>query len=473
MSQSNSLSLRVRLTLWYGTALALILVVFAAVLYFVMARALNDQVDRSLEESALAAVRSLMRSELGPFFQFEDLSHKFPELAVLDKFFQILGPTGRTNIKSPNIISRDIPLTPTTLTAAREGSLVFESVRYPNAPPLRVVSVPIISNGQLISIVRVGTSLRPVKETLDRLLLVLLIMMPVGLVVALAGGWFLAARALRPVESITRAAERIAEGDLSQRLSAPQSSDEIGRLAATFNKMIARLDASFRQVRQFGTDASHELRTPLTVLKGETELALRRDRTAEDYRQVLESGLEEIDHMTSIVDELFFLSRADLGEVKMESLPVRLDSLLEDVHRQASVLGQESGIQVVLMRAAPCTVLGDELRLRELLLNLVDNAVKYSQPNGKVELDLMCDGHAARLSVRDQGIGVEPEALPRIFDRFYRSDSARAHAKIGTGLGLAICRWIVEAHHGQIDVQSVPGHGSAFTVVLPSAPSKA
>ncbi len=467
MTRFSSLSLRVQLTLWYGTALALTLVVFAAVLYTVMAQSLRDQVDLSLEESAEAAVRSLLKSELGPFIQFQDLSDKFPELAVLDRFFQILGPTARTNIKSPNIQSHDIPLTPTVLTAALEGRTTFESVRYPDGPPLRLVSVPIMSNGTLINIVRVGTSLRPVEETLDWLLLVLLLTMPVGMIVALAGGWFLAGRALRPVESITQAAGRIAGGDLSQRLSVPQSTDEIGRLAATFNDMIARLDASFRQVRQFGTDASHELRTPLTVLKGETELALRRPRSAEDYRLVLESGLEEIDRMTRIVDELLFLSRADLGEVKLESLPVRLDGLLEDIHRQASLLGQEANVQVSLGSTEACTVQGDELRLRELLLNLVDNGIKYSRPSGTVELELTCDRQAARVTVRDQGIGIEPEALSRIFDRFYRTDAARAHAKMGTGLGLAICRWIADAHGGRIDVQSTPGHGSLFSLVLP------
>ncbi len=463
--------LRVRLTLWYGSALALILIIFATVLYTVTARGLRDQVDRSLEETAAAAVRSLMQSRLGPFMQFEDLSDKFPELAVLDKFFQILSPTGRTNIRSPNIQSRDIPLSRTALTSALAGKTTFESVRYPDGPPLRLVSVPIIFDGTLVNIVRVGTSLRPIEETLHRLLLVLLLSLPVGLIAALAGGWFLAGRALRPVETITQAAQRIAAGDLTQRLTVQPSPDEIGRLAATFNDMISRLDASFRQVRQFGTDASHELRTPLTVLKGETELALRRPRSAEDYRLVLESGLEEIDRMTRIVDELFFLSRADLGEVKMEFLSVRLDALIEDIHRQAALLGQEPQVQVLLGEVHSCTVEGDELRLRELLLNLVDNAIKYSRAGGKVELGLVCDGPVARVSVRDQGIGIEPEALARIFDRFYRTDAARAHAKTGTGLGLPICKWIAEVHHGHIEVQSAVGQGSLFTLIIPSKPT--
>jgi len=444
---------------------------FALVLYSEMDRGLKDQVDRSLEEAAAVAIRSLESSRFGPFLQFEDLSAKFPELAVLDKFFQIFSPAGKITIQSPHIRSRDILLSRTALEAALAGKTTFESVRFPGDPPLRLVSVPVTQGGELVSIVRVGTSLQPVEETLHRLLIVLLVTVPVALMAALAGGWFLARRALRPVEAITLAAQRIAAGDLTQRLTVPPSSDEVGRLAVTFNEMIARLEASFRQVRQFTTDASHELRTPLTVMKGETELALRRPRSAEDYQRVLESSLEEIDRMTRIVDELLFLSRADLGEVKLESIPVRLDTLVEDIHRQATLLGQEQDVQVTLGTVTPATVRGDELRLRELLLNLVDNAIKYSQPGGKVEISLVTEGTIARLSVLDHGIGIPPEAQRRIFDRFYRTDAARAHAKKGTGLGLSICKWIAEAHHGRIEVQSTEGEGSRFTVVLPLEPS--
>jgi signal transduction histidine kinase len=237
--------------------------------------------------------------------------------------------------------------------------------------------------------------------------------------------------------------------------------------------MIGRLDASFRQIRQFTSDASHELRTPLTVMKGETDLVLRRPRALEDYKSVLESNLEEIDRMTRIVDELLFLSRADMGEVKMESLPVAMASLVEDIHRQATLLGQDRQIEVVLGTIMPASVQGDDLRLRELLLNLVENAVKYSHPGGKVEIGLMTNGQEAVVSVTDQGIGIAPEDQPKIFDRFYRTDEARAHTKKGTGLGLAICAWIAESHKGRISVMSNVGQGSTFTVTLPLAPRPA
>jgi heavy metal sensor kinase len=465
------LSLRVRLSLWYGTALLLILVVFGGVLYAVMARDLRNQIDHSLEEAATVAVRALEQHGVGPSLPFEDLAIEFPDLAVLDKFFQIFSPAGKITIQSPHVRRHDIPLSRTALEAAFVGQATFESARFRGESPIRLLSVPIQRGRVLVNIVQVGTSLHEVEHSLRHLLTVFLVATPIALIVALAGGWFLAGRALRPVEAITQAAKRIAAGDLSQRLTVSPSSDEIGRLAATFNEMIARLDASFQQIRRFSADASHELRTPLTVMKGETELALRRPRAAEDYRLVLESSLEEIDRMTRIVDELLFLARADLGEVRMELLPVRLDVLVEDSQRQAAVLGQEHNVQVAVGAMEPMIVQGDELRLRELVLNLVDNAVKYSHPGGKVELALQHDKNTARLSVSDSGIGIPPETQPRIFDRFYRADAARAHAKKGTGLGLSICKWIAEAHHGRIEVQSATGQGSRFTLVLPLAPA--
>ncbi len=465
------LSLRARLTLWYGSALLLILIAVALALYTVLARDMRSQVDQSLEEAAAVAVQALEQRGAVPFISFDDLTAEFPELAVLDKFYQIFSPAGVITIQSPHVKRHNIPLSRTALEAALAGQATLESARFRGESSIRLLSVPISRGGRLFTIVQVGASLNHVERALRRLLTVLLIGAPLALLASLAGGWFLAGRALRPVDAITAAAERIAGGDLSQRLTIPPSDDEIGRLAATFNNMIARLDASFQQVRRFSADASHELRTPLTVMRGETELALRRPRSAEDYRLVLESSLEEIDRVSRIVDDLLFLSRADLGQVPMQSAPVRLDTLLQDIQQQASVLGQDRQIQVTAGPLEPVTVLGDELRLRELLLNLVDNAVAYSKPGGTVELRLTQDRKEARLTVADSGIGIPPEERARIFDRFYRTDAARAHSKKGTGLGLAICKWIAESHKGRIEVESAAGEGSRFTVILPLAPA--
>lgn len=464
-------SIRVRLTLWYGLALALILSLFAVSLYLVMSRALREQVDASLEEAAAVAIRTLGEHRFGPFLIFEDLSQDFPEIALLDKFFQIFGPAGQVTIQSANIQSREIPLSQTAFRAALEGGATFESVQFEKGVPIRLLSFPVRQGDQLVNILRVGTSLQPTERMLHRLLIGLYIASPVALLVSLAGGWFLAGRALRPVHVLTQTAKRIAAGDLTQRIQTPHSNDEIGQLASTFNDMIGRLEVSFRQIRQFSADASHELRTPLTITKGETELALRRPRQADDYRMVLESNLEEIDRMSRIVDELLFLSRADLGEIKLKMLPVQLDDLVREVQQQAMVLGQDRHVTTVLNAVEPVVVLGDDLRLRELLLNLVDNAVKYSCDGQSVTLSLQVVDHRVKLTVQDRGIGISQDEQTRIFDRFYRTDEARAHASKGSGLGLSICKWIVEVHKGTLTVQSQPRQGATFTVFLPLADS--
>jgi len=459
-------SIRVRLTIWYGGGLALIMILFAGALYVVMSRALQDQVDRSLEEAAIAASRSLEEHRFGPFLLLDDLTQAFPELALIDKFFQIFGPQGQITLQSANIKTRNIPLSQTALQSSLQGRAVFETVRFHDEIPIRLLSYPIRHGDALVNILRVGTSLRPEEEMLARLVFVLLIGSPLAVVVSMLGGWFLAGRALRPVDTITLTAQRIAGGDLTQRIET-SSKDEIGRLANTFNNMIGRLETSIRQIRQFSADASHELRTPLTITKGETELALRKPRSPEVYREVLESNLEEIDRMSRIVEELMFLSRADLGEVQVASEPVQLDALVQEIHMQAMVLGKARQVKTTLGQVEPLQVLGDEWRLRELILNVVDNAVKYSSPGGTVEISLTQDHGMARIRVRDHGIGMTPEEQRLIFDRFYRTDAARAHAQKGTGLGLSICKWIVETHHGTIEVASTFGQGSCFTISLP------
>ncbi len=459
-------SIRVRLTIWYGCGLALIMILFASALYLVMSRALEDQIDRSLEDAAMAAARSLEEHRFGPFLLLDDLAQAFPELALLDKFFQIFGPQGQITLQSANISTRNIPLSESAMQAALKGEATSESVRLQGEISIRLLSYPIRHGETLVNILRVGTSLRPVEEMLNRLVFVLLIGSPLAVIVSMLGGWFLAGRALRPVDTITLAAQRIAAGDLTQRIHTT-SADEIGRLASTFNDMIARLEASIRQIRQFSADASHELRTPLTITKGETELALRKERTPEVYREVLESNLEEIDRMSRIVDELLFLSRADLGEIKIAREPVQLDQLVQEIQHQAIVLGKNREVETILGTLEPTEVVGDEWRLRELLLNIIDNAIKYSQEKGTVEIGLEHINGMAKISVQDNGIGISPDEQKLVFDRFFRSDTARAHAQKGTGLGLAICKWIAETHQGQIQIESTPGQGSRFTIFLP------
>ena len=231
--------------------------------------------------------------------------------------------------------------------------------------------------------------------------------------------------------------------------------------------MIARLEASFNRVRQFTADASHELRTPLTILRGETEIALRTERTVNGLRKTLLSNLEEIDRLSKIINDLLLLSRMDSGREEFHLQEISLDRIVEEKYEQMRTLAKEKGVVMEMERKESLSVRGDPVKLRQLLLNLLDNAIKYTPEGGKVWLSLERSNGFARITVADTGIGIPEEDLPHIFDRFYRVDKARRDG--GSGLGLSICKLIVEAHKGRIDVDSKPGAGSTFRVYLPLA----
>jgi signal transduction histidine kinase len=232
--------------------------------------------------------------------------------------------------------------------------------------------------------------------------------------------------------------------------------------------MIHRLHQSFAQVRQFSADASHELRTPLTIIRGEIELALRSPKTPEEYRSVLESTLEEIMRLTSIIDNLLMLAKADQGTYHANFSEVDLKALVDELYEDSEVLAESKNIHVELRAGEPITIVGDRLRLRQLMLNLIDNAIKYTPDGGTVKLSLEGHNGSAVFAVQDTGIGIPLEEQEKIFNRFYRVDKARSRELGGTGLGLSIARWIAELHRGTIGVQSEPNKGSTFTVTLPT-----
>jgi heavy metal sensor kinase len=266
---------------------------------------------------------------------------------------------------------------------------------------------------------------------------------------------------------MTETARRISAEHLTRRLDETGAGDELDRLAQTLNEMLGRLDAAFKEMRQFTADASHELQTPLTILKGEMEVALRSPRSPEEYQRILKSALEEIDRIARLVEGLLLLARADAGVLRMDRRPIDLAQLVEEVYGQARILAEAHSIDLRLGPVGPVSVQGDYAHLRRLLLNLVDNGIKYTLPGGHVALSLQSSGGWASIKVEDTGAGITPEDQARIFQRFYRSAAARSSGEGGAGLGLCIARSIAEAHGGRIEVESIPGRGSTFTVLLP------
>jgi heavy metal sensor kinase len=266
---------------------------------------------------------------------------------------------------------------------------------------------------------------------------------------------------------MTEAARRISAEHLDERVHTSGTGDELDRLAVTLNDMLGRLDDAFRQMRQFSADASHELQTPLTILQGELEVALRAPRTPDEYRRVLTSALEETARIASLVEGLLLLSRADAGVLRMDYQPVDLARLVTEVCEHIRVLADACGVTLDLEPLTPITIQGDQQHLRRLILNLVDNGIKYTPAGGRVTLALHKAGTCAVLRVSDTGIGLAPEEQERIFQRFYRAPAAVSRGEEGSGLGLCIARSIVEAHGGSIQVDSANDHGSVFTVYLP------
>ena len=488
-------NLRVKLTFWYVLILAILLISFSGFLYFTLKKSLYRDVDNKLRSLA-ALIASESGSPLSKFgfADIDEALEKSLNLKPIGKFIQVLDESGRIGRKSENLRNIQLPISLNALQNAIKGQITFETNRSVGNTPLRIVTLPVKENHQIVRIIQVASSFEDVEDALNNLFIILIITVPSALIAASLGGQFLANKALKPVDRITRAARMITYQNLNQRIEPSKVKDEISRLIETFNEMISRLDKSFYQMKQFSTDASHELKTPLTILKGEVEVALRKERTPQEYEEILQSNLEEINRMSHIVNDLLLLSKADSGDVRLNKEEVNLPEILGDIVDQVQILARSKNLQVETINHQEETrILGDSLRIRELFLNLVENAIKYTEQGGSIQIRMEKEtGHLptltsravksevtssapkeegeigiAKITISDTGIGIAREDQEKIFNRFYRVDKARSREQGGSGLGLSICKWIVEAHLGEITVESEPGKGSSFIVKLP------
>lgn len=323
---------------------------------------------------------------------------------------------------------------------------------------------PVLENGTVAYVVQVSCSLDTVEDSLGKLRFIFLIILPLAAVCSAVAGTALARLIIGPVKRIIAGMHAVTADNLKHRIEVPDTRDEIRELVDNFNLMLEKLDASFSMQRQLVQDISHELRTPLTILKGEMELALKRPRPAEEYRATLHSGLEEIERIGRIVENMLVLCRFDSHQVQLDIVPVEVDGLLQGIVDDVRVLTQRKGLSVTFTPAGGL-VQADPAQLRRAFLNLVDNAIKYTCAGGTVDISSRVAAEGVIVTVADTGIGIPEKDLPHIFDRFYRVDQSRSSD--GFGLGLSIVQSIIAAHHGTVSVCSSPGRGSAFTVSLP------
>ena len=464
-------SIRSRLTAWYVTLLAIILILFSVLLNYFLAKRLHESVDNSLTVSAtVVATSATMRLGNSPLPGLNQLFEQFMNQGNLNKFYRIYDGSGNVGSRSKNISASQFPLSQPAYADALEGKNSYETFTVGGQQPIRVITMPILLEGKLINLVQVGTSLEAVQETLRNLKIFLFTAVPSVLILAALFARFMARRALKPISRIIDTAREIGQGqELSKRIPVLKIKDELGQLALTFNEMMNRLENSFAQMRQFSSDASHELRTPLTVLKGQNELILSKQRKPEEYQEVISSNLEEINYMSKVLEDLFVLSKSDENQVNLDYKPVDLRALVEEVCKHAEILAEEKNIKIIIAFLEPIEIKGDEVRLRQMVWNVLQNGIKYTQQGGELKISLQNEGDFALLTIQDTGIGIPEEDLPLIFNRFYRVDKARTRDEGGSGLGLSICRQIAEAHKGKIEVESKLGIGTRFKIRLPNS----
>lgn len=460
------MSIRLRLALWYTSVLGVTLIVFGLLLYFLMARHLIDEGDANIASRAQHIASTVRVDAAAP----PTLSHV--ELPPIDAFespgvyVQVVQTDGLVVARSDNLGGQELPGNERAFAGAWTGHGVFYTATV-GGEQVRVYVQPLALAGKIIGFVQVGRSSGEAYVVLERLRLGLLGFG--GLSLLLAGGiaWGVAGGALGPIASITRTARAIAlSKGFSRRLEDTGSRDELGQLGLTFNEMLASLEEAYATQQRFIADASHELRTPLTAVRANLDLLRRqRDAISLDERMALvEAAASETERMARLVSDLLSLARADAGQM-LQMRKVELDRLLLEACREARLLAK--GVRVTIGEIDEVSLLADCDRLKQLILVLADNAIRYTPVGGEVKLSLSKDTTTAVLQVADNGIGISAEDLPHIFDRFYRADKARARDAAGTGLGLSIARWIIEQHGGDIGVESTLGKGSVFTVRLP------
>jgi two-component system OmpR family sensor kinase len=467
-------SVRSRLTIWYVSLLAAILAGVIVMIYILLARALYVRIDDNLQGVIQIATTSLA-NDLAEGQSVQDaarstaaeLASRQLLVAIYDGDGRLLGEAGRED----DIV---ISLPPNGQIPADGAARLMTIVESDDLDDrhrlaLRRVTIP----PGIPYVIVAGSSLEPVDEELESLRSILWYVVPLSLVVAGIGGWFLARHSLSPVMAMADRARQIGVESLNARLPVVNPRDELGRLAGTFNELLARLESSVEQQRQFMADASHELRTPVTIARTAARVALQQQtRSDAEYREALEIVEHEAIRLSRIVDDLFTLTRADAGSYPVRVTPLYLDEVIDDVVRAGRVVAETRSVSITSECLHPAPFTGDEDLIRRLIVNVLDNAIRFSPSGGAVRVALDRTGDMYAISVSDEGPGVAVESRSRIFERFYRADAARSHdgdTNGGAGLGLALARWIARVHSGDITLAASSRLGSTFVTTLPAA----
>jgi heavy metal sensor kinase len=462
----NFRSIRTRLTAWYLLMLALGLSVFGVGNWFGMRASAFHTIDEELEDR-VRGIQKFMDAQIASLSPLE-IRDEFREHSVLGPggdLFQVCSENGEWLYRSTVLENNQVPI----LRPNQLGSKPRFENRDVQGTPLRFATARVVVNGSPYT-VQVAEPLNEFYEALERFRVLLWLSVPALLAVATLGGYWISRRALAPVDRIRAAADSISIQNLSERLDIPNTGDELQRLSETLNRMLARLNESVQRMSEFTADASHELRGPVSLIRTTAELAVNNGRTNPEYHEDMVQILTEAERTTRLIESLLLLARTDAHTDGFDRELTDVSTAVREAINQGQSLAATKEISINAdIGTAPVIVRGDHEALRRLFFILIDNAIKYTPENGSVTVRLTAaDGYAVGLVI-DSGIGIAPEDKSHIFDRFWRADKVRSRGTGGAGLGLAIARWIVARHDGEIEVQSQPGHGSAFAVRLPTA----
>ena len=446
-----------------------ILVGFTGSVYYFMQQELYKSVDNKLLSIAELSSDS-------PFLLYNyEIPQKIknlynnPNVQHSGSVLRILDTSGNIGSDFNDFDVKDLPVKKSTIKKALTGYMVIENYKLENLKyPVRVLTYPVINNGYVLGIIQVGTSLEFVVQSLKKLLFILGGLIPILIIITLFFGYFIIDKALSPIRDITAKAKRISAENLNETIGGNFPDDEIGELAATFDNMIKRLNLSFQELNQFSADVSHELRTPLTVLQGEVEVALRGERSNQEYKKILKSNLEEIKRLHRIIESLLFLSKAESGKIIYNLQDIDALELILKIFATVKPLAEEKNVKIEIDGVPGINLKGDDDLLVQMFYNIIHNAIKYNKIYGKVYIRIKETEDKIIFTIEDTGLGIPENQLNQIFHRFYRTDKSRARKIGGFGLGLNIVKKIAEIHNAEIKVESVVNKGTKFIVIFPN-----
>ncbi len=452
------------MTLWYVLVLTAVLCLYAAGTAKLLYWDLRSELTRhSIQD--IETVEGLLYFVPGGELRFHDDYHNHPESKqIQERYLEVLSPDGRVIFKNDRLGS--LALGGPVFDSEGRGGYSARSDRLIDGTRVILVSRRHTTQGHPI-LLRLAYSLEPIWLQLEQLMVAFLAALPIALACAGVAGFLLARRALEPLAKMTRRAEEITPDRLDERLPVENPEDELGQLGRVFNSTLDRLESSFEQMRRFTADASHELRTPLTAIRSVGEVSLQRNASREEYRETIGSMLEEVNRLTRLVENLLTVSRADAGQVPFQHQPISVMNVVRESAAMLEVLVEEKLQHLVLNGDEQASVLGDRLILRQAIINLLHNAIKFSPVQGSISVTTSKNGAGVRIDIADDGPGISEENREKVFQRFFRVDKARTSELGGAGLGLSIAQWAVQAHGGKITLETHDGPGCLFRIEIP------